>query len=135
MTRITGADRQLQRLRRAGRAIRQEAGKAVVVAAELVAAEAVRSITADWISGPDHVPSEPGEPPNADTGRLHGAIDVVRRGELTADVVSAAPYAADLEFGTARVEARPYLRTATARKRAEAIELIRQAARRALAKA
>jgi len=97
--------------------------------AELVAAEAVASISAGWISGPDHVPSNPGEPPNADTGRLHGAIDVVRRGELTADVVSAAPYA-DLEFGTARAAARPYLRPATEKKRRDAVALIVQAVHR-----
>jgi HK97 gp10 family phage protein len=133
MTRITGVDRHLQHLRRVDKAVRREVGKAVIAAAELVATEAVASITADWISGPDHVPSNPGEPPNADTGRLHRAIDVVRRDELTADVVSAAPYAADLEFGTARVAARPYLRPATAKKRGEAVTLVVQAVRRGLA--
>ncbi|MBW8725445.1 MAG: HK97 gp10 family phage protein [Inquilinus limosus] len=130
MARVTGVDRQISRLQRASGMVRREVGKAVVAAAELVAAEAVASITANWISGPDHVPSEPGEPPNADTGRLHGAIDVERRGELTAEVVSAAPYAADLEFGTARVAARPYLRPATAKKRKDAVALIVKAVRR-----
>mgnify|MGYP001027103809 CR=1 FL=1 len=134
MARVTGVDRQIARLKRAGAAVRQEVGKAVIAAARLVAAEAVSSISAGWISGPDHVPSKPGEPPNADTGRLHGAIDVVRRDELTAEVVSVAPYAVDLEFGTSRVAARPYLRPATAKRRAEAVELIRRAARRGLAK-
>lgn len=129
MAGITGVDRHLRRLTQRAKAVRREVGKAVVEAAELVAAEAVASISADWISGPDHVPSNPGEPPNADTGRLHRAIDVVRRGELTADVVSAAPYA-DLEFGTARVAARPYLRPATEKKRREAVALIVQAVRR-----
>jgi hypothetical protein len=129
MAGVTGVDRHLRRLMQRAKAVRREVGKAVVEAAELVAAEAVASISADWISGPDHVPSNPGEPPNADTGRLHRAIDVVRRGELTADVVSAAPYA-DLEFGTARVAARPYLRPATEKKRREAVALIVQAVRR-----
>ncbi|TSD85620.1 HK97 gp10 family phage protein [Mycobacterium sp. KBS0706] len=129
MTRVTGVDQHLRRLAQRAKAVRQEVGKAVVIAAELVAAEAVASITADWISGPDHVPSDPGEPPNADTGRLHGAIAVVRRAELSADVVSAAPYA-DLEFGTARAAARPYLRPATAKKRRDAVALIVQAVRR-----
>jgi hypothetical protein len=129
MTRVTGVDQHLRRLTQRAKAVRQEVGKAVMVAAELVAAEAVASITADWISGPDHVPSDPGEPPNADTGRLHRAIDVVRRGELSADVVSAAPYG-DLEFGTARAAARPYLRPATAKKRQDAVALIVQAVRR-----
>ena len=130
MAGVTGVDRHLRRLTQRAKAVRREVGKAVAAAAELVAAEAVAIITAGWISGPDHVPSSPGEPPNADTGRLHGAIDVVRRGELTADVVSAAPYAADLEFGTARVAARPYLRPATAKKRQDAVALIVQAVRR-----
>jgi HK97 gp10 family phage protein len=133
MAGITGVDRHLRRLTQRAKAVRREVGKAVVEAAELVAAEAVASISADWISGPDHVPSNPGEPPNADTGRLHRAINVVRRGELSADVVSAAPYAADLEFGTARVAARPYLRPATAKKRRDAVALIVQAVRRSRA--
>lgn len=132
MAGITGVDRHLRRLTQRAKAVRREVGKAVVEAAELVAAEAVASISADWISGPDHVPSNPGEPPNADTGRLHRAIDVVRRGELTADVVSAAPYA-DLEFGTERAAARPYLRPATAKKRRDAVALIVQAVRRSRA--
>lgn len=130
MTRITGVDRHLRRLTQRAKAVRREVGKAVVEAAELVAAEAAVGIAAGWISGPDHVPSDPGEPPNAGTGRLHGTIGVVRRGELSADVVSAAPYAADLEFGNARVAARPYLRPATARKRQDAVALIVQAVRR-----
>ena len=129
MTRVTGVDQHLRRLTQRAKAVRQEVGKAVAAAAELVAAEAVASITADWISGPDHVPSDPGEPPNADTGRLHGAIAVVRRAELSADVVSAAPYA-DLEFGTARAAARPYLRPAAVKKRQDAVALIIQAVRR-----
>ncbi|MGO4127792.1 HK97 gp10 family phage protein [Inquilinus sp. YAF38] len=129
MAGVTSVDRHLRRLAQRAKAIRREVGKAVIAAAELVAAEAVASISADWISGPDHVPSNPGEPPNADTGRLHRAIDVVRRAELTADVVSAAPYA-DLEFGTARAAARPYLRPATEKKRRDAVALIVQAVRR-----
>ncbi|MFE0754173.1 HK97 gp10 family phage protein [Inquilinus sp. NPDC058860] len=130
MIRITGVDRHLRRLTLRTKTLHREVGKAVVAAANLVAAEAAASIAAGWISGPDHVPSKPGEPPNADTGRLHGAIDVVRRGETAAEVVSAAPYAADLEFGTARVAARPYLRPATAKKRQDAVALIVQAVRR-----
>ncbi|MGK9168024.1 HK97 gp10 family phage protein [Inquilinus limosus] len=133
MTRVTGVDRHLRRLRQAGKAVRREAGKAVAAAAELVAAEAVASIAVGSASGPDHIPSAPGEPPNADTGRLDGNITAVRRSELAADVVSAAPYAADLEFGTSRMAARPYLRPATAKKRGEAVELILQAIRRARA--
>jgi len=130
MARVTGVDRHLRHLKATGATVRREVGKAVVAAADLVAAEAMASITAGWISGPDHAPSKPGKPPNADTGRLHRAIDVVRRSELTADVVSAAPYAADLEFGTSRVAARPYLRPAAAKKRDEAVALIVQAVRR-----
>jgi hypothetical protein len=129
MARVTGVDRQIACLQRTSAMVRREVGKAVVAAARLVAAEAVASIATGWLSGPDHIPSKPGEPPNADTGRLHGAIDVERRGELTAEVVSAAPYA-DLEFGTVGVAARPYLRPATAKKRKDAVALIVQAVRR-----
>lgn len=135
MTRITGVDRHLRRLRQTRAAIRREVGKAVGLSAELVATEAAASISEGSASGPDHVPSAPGEPPNADTGRLDGHITTVRRSELAVDVISAAPYAADLEFGTSRMAARPYLRPATAKKRRQAIELIARAVRRSRAEA
>ncbi|MDR6289999.1 MULTISPECIES: HK97-gp10 family putative phage morphogenesis protein [Inquilinus] len=130
MAHVTGADRHIRRLKRIGQTVRTRVGQALVPAAELVAAEAVTSITIDAVRGPGHVPSQPGEPPNADTGRLEHSIAVERRGELAVDVVAAAPYAADLEFGTSRVAARPYLRPATAKKRMEVVERIVQAARR-----
>jgi HK97 gp10 family phage protein len=134
MARVTGIDRQLARLKRASAAVRQEADKALVTAAGLVAAEATASIVAGWKSGPNRVPSRPGEPPNADTGRLHRGIGVEHRGELEVQVVSTAPYARDLEYGTSQVAARPYLRPAVAKTRDKAVDLVRQAIRRGLAK-
>lgn len=134
MARVTGVDRQLARLKRASAAVRKEVDEVLIIAAGLVVAEAVASITADWKSGPDHIPSKPGEPPNADTGRLHRGIGIERRGELEVHVISTAPYAYDLEYGTWEVAARPYLRPAVAKTRDKAVELVRQAIRRGLAK-
>ncbi|OWJ68708.1 HK97-gp10 family putative phage morphogenesis protein [Inquilinus limosus] len=134
MARVTGVDRQLARLKRAGAAVREEADQALVTAAGLVTAEALASITADWKSGPGHIPSLPGESPKADTDLLHRGIGIERRGELEVHVISTAPYARDLEYGTSRVAARPYLRPAVAKTRDKAVELLRQAVRRGLAK-
>ncbi len=129
MTRITGVDQHLRRLTQRAKAVRQEVGKAVVVAAELVAAEAVASITADWISGPDHVPSDPGEPPNADTGRLHRAIDVVRR-ESCRPTWSRPRLMPISNSAPPARRPSPISRPATAKKREDAVALIVQAVRR-----
>lgn len=65
------------------------------------------------VSGPGHVPSAPGQPPNADTHNLDMSIDVrVPRGSgrTTLVVVAQAEYAAALEFGTSTILERPFMR-------------------------
>lgn len=62
-------------------------------------------------------PAEPGQKPAVRTGRLRGSI-TWRLGRdplgLYADIGSSVLYAPYLEFGTSRMEARPYLRPALA---------------------
>jgi HK97 gp10 family phage protein len=48
---------------------------------------------------------------------------------MTVEVSANAPYAAALEFGTSKMAERPYMRPAVARKRKEAIALVRKAVR------
>lgn len=102
-------------------------GKALFAAGELIQVEAQISITAGAVSGKKHVPSAPGEPPNQDTGTLAGAIETNQIAPLVVEISSNAPYAAPLEFGTSKMEARPYMAPARDAKRREVTQLVRQA--------
>ena len=88
------------------------AGRVLYVGADMIRAEAHRSISRGSRSGKKHVPSSPGEPPNRDTGVLQAHLRAELVSPLEAQVASEAPYAAALEFGTSKMEARPYLRPA-----------------------
>ena len=82
--------------------------RALFVTADAIKATAQQSITAGSVSGKNHVPSMPGEPPNADTRTLDKNIEATQTRPLTAEVSSNAPYAAFLELGTSNMGARPY---------------------------
>jgi len=56
-----------------------------------------------------HQASAPGESPATDTGFLANNIRVQANGSLTAYVVATQEYAAALEFGTAKMAARPFM--------------------------
>lgn len=84
------------------------------------------SITAGSISGKDHVPSAPGEPPNADTRLLDTSIETTMEGPSEVHVTSNAPYSAALEFGTSKIEERPFMRPATEKNRGKAAIALRR---------
>lgn len=65
------------------------------------------------------VPSAPGTPPNIQTGNLYNSIERVDTPD-GADVIVGADYAAELEFGSARVAARPFMTPAVERVGGEA---------------
>ena len=88
------------------------AGRVLYVGADMIRAEAHRSISRGSRSGKKHKPSAPGEPPNRDTGVLQAHLRAELVSPLEAQVASEAPYAAALEFGTSKMEARPYMRPA-----------------------
>ena len=100
--------------------IRTAAMRGVVRGTEAVHARAVRSITSGPKTGEiyrrrgvEHQASAPGEAPASDTGllvRLSGTR--YEPNELSGFVNFAAKYAAPLEFGTFRMEPRPFLRPA-----------------------
>lgn len=96
----------------------------------MIEVEAENSITEGSISGPGHIPSLPGEPPNADTRQLDGDIHTVVVGRGRVNVESIAPYSAALEFGTSKMAARPYMGPSAAKKRPEAKRLVAEAVRR-----
>jgi hypothetical protein len=67
-----------------------------------------------------HIASRPGDPPNIDTGRLVSSVKFkVDDRALSAAVGSDVDYSVGLEFGTARVEPRPWLRPAIEKVRHE----------------
>ncbi|QEH79943.1 HK97 gp10 family phage protein [Sphingomonas sp. C8-2] len=128
---ITGAKAHKARLGRIrGGAMVREVGKAIYVAADMIAVEAAISITTGAVSGKNHVPSKPGEPPNADTHFLDRSIGVEQFQPLKAKVVAYAPYAEALEFGTSDVAPRPFMEPATRKMRPKARRLVAEAVKR-----
>lgn len=130
---LKGAKAHAARLKKlTGQAMVREVGKALFAAGELIQVEAQISITAGAVSGKQHKPSAPGEAPNNDTGTLAGAIETNQVAPLVVEVSSNAPYAAALEFGTSRMESRPYMQPARDAKRREVEQLVRRAVDKAV---
>lgn len=123
MGKITGANKHERRLRnmRAAGAARQLTA-AVFAEAQELQVDAQLSITRGAVSGKNHVPSAPGEPPNNDTGVLAGNIEANVTGVAKAETSSNAPYAAAQEFGSESqgLPERPYMRPAAARSKERA---------------
>lgn len=120
---VTGGDRHTRRLRAArGVGMANALTQAVFVEAQALQVDAQLSISAGAVSGKNHVPSAPGEPPNQDTGVLAGNIEATVTGVAKAETSSNAPYAAAQEFGseTIGLPERPYMRPAAARSRLRA---------------
>lgn len=104
---------------------------AVVEGADLIATEAKESIIEGGIPSPNHVVSQPGQPPNADTHALDESIFVEKNiVKLSAKVVASDEAAIPLEFGTSKMEERPFMRPAAQKKRPEARKLITGAVNR-----
>lgn len=101
--------------------MRRQLSTAVYAIADNVKVDAQISITNGSVSGKGHVPSAPGQPPNNDTGLLADGIVIQRVDDLTAEVVSTAPYGADLELGTSKMEERPYMRPAAKANQARGV--------------
>ena len=126
MAKITGDGAVRERFTRMA-ASRSLTDRALYAAGQMIEIEAEISITAGSVSGKGHVPSKPGSPPSADTRLLDTSIDTVVVGPNRVDVVSSAPYSAALEFGTSKMEARPFMGPAMRAKKAEAVDLIKRA--------
>lgn len=103
----------------------------VYAVADMVATDAALSITAGAVSGKAHVPSAPGEPPNADTHVLDRSIHVESRGPLRALIVADAPYAAIHELGgkagAVTLPERPFMRPAGIKNRENGKKLMKAA--------
>lgn len=135
MVRITGKDGVEVRLKGiAGEQAIVRVGQALFVGGDMIRAEAAHLITEGAVSGKNHVPSLPGEPPNEDTGVLRTHIETTQVAPLKVEVSSNARYAVALEVGTSRMAARPYMAPATRAKRKEVVALVRQAVNQATKK-
>jgi HK97 gp10 family phage protein len=124
------ARRKLQRLR--GPEMVKEVGAALFAGGSLIQTDAQHSITQGSVSGKGHVPSRPGDPPNADTHALDRQIETVQMGPLSVQVQSNDPKSKFLEYGTSRMAARPYMGPAEARNHAQVVLLVRQAVNRVI---
>lgn len=130
MVKITGAKQHEARLRRlTGAKANAAILKGLMAAGAEIKVEAQHSITEGSISGKGHIPSAPGEPPNNDTGGLKDSIVETPESMYPPMVHVTAGggqtvYAPMLEFGTSRMEERPFMRPATAKKRHRAAEII-----------
>lgn len=136
MPKITGRERAVGRLNGlAGEKVVRLVGQALFAGGEALRAEASHMITEGAVSGKNHVPSLPGEPPNEDTGVLRTHIDVEQVAPLRVQVSSNAPYAVELEGGTSKMAARPYMGPATRRTRKEIVAGVKRAVSKAVKEA
>jgi len=114
--RLEGSAELQAALRRASGEIKQAVSRAVVGTALELQGNIKTSIARGPASGRDRGDgsraSAPGQPPMTDTGRLVNSIEFDRIGDLTATVGSKLAYATYLEYGTSRMEARPFFRPA-----------------------
>lgn len=135
MPKITGAKAVGSRLDKlASRQKVELVGRSLVNGGQKIRAEASKLITQGAVSGRNHVPSAPGEPPNEDTGFLRSNIEVTQTAPLRVEVSSNAPYSAALEYGTSKMAARPFMGPAARNKRKEVTQSVNKAIAFALRK-
>lgn len=135
MPRITGKDGVTIRLNRiAGEETVRRVGAALFAGGQLIEAEARHMITEGSVSGKNHVPSLPFEPPNNNLGTLVSHIETTQVAALKVEVSSNAPHAVPLEVGTSKMQPRPYMAPATARKRKAVVAGVRAAVNEAIRK-
>lgn len=131
MVKVTGRQQVRARMRRMySREAIDEIGKALFVAGNAIQVDAQRSITEGSVSGKGHVPSAPGEPPNADTHALDRQIETLRVGPLKVVVASNDPKSKHLEWGTSKMAARPFMLPAARRGEPNTARLVRAAVNR-----
>lgn len=73
-----------------------------------------------------HQASAPGEAPAVDTGNLMTSVQSQMEGKSAAIVWVGAEYGKDLEFGTTRIGARPFLRPALEKAKRGFVEAFRR---------
>lgn len=115
---VKGMGKHIARLK-AAQNVAEKITRALYIAGQRIEIDAETSITDGSVSGAGHVPSLPGQPPNADTHHLDSNIEttIEAQNPPTVHVTSRARYSAALEFGTSKMAARPFMRPATEKNR------------------
>ena len=118
-TGISGRKTHVNRLHALAMSSAKEIARNLYAVGQNIEIDAEKSITSGSVSGKNHVPSAPGEPPNADTRFLDSNIETVLEDRYVprVTVTSHAPYSSDLEYGTEKMEARPFMRPALEKNR------------------
>ncbi len=131
---IDGLDKIAQSTARIQQAVNEELSKGLYASAQQVATDYKSSILSGGKTGRTykrrsvvHVASAPGEAPASDTGRLVNAIHIELDGALAAIMRVATKYAQMLEFGTAKMAARPAAVPAMEKNRSWIMDRLRQA--------
>lgn len=126
-TKIIGAGKHERRLKNLQKTVPDEIYKALYASGQLIQVTAQKSIIQGAVSGPEHVPSRPGEPPNRDTSELDTSIKVYgNKAKLQVQTIAEAPHSADVEYGHENVVERPYMRPAVIKTGPERNKLVRQ---------
>ncbi len=116
---LLNVDKLNEQLRGFGEAAEKQALKGMKRAMMPMRKEILASLTANGKSGrlyprgggKYHQASAPGEAPSSDTSELRDQISLPleNREELSVSVISRAPYSSDLEYGTSKMAARPFM--------------------------
>lgn len=127
---VTGMRAHLRHLDRVIRNVPRLADRELMKGGRRIEKTAKDSIKAGAVSGKHHVPSSPGEPPNADTHVLDRSIHTDRVEAYKVNVIEDAPYSVYQEYGTLYMAARPHMRPASLKERAGFITAVVSAAQK-----
>ena len=115
---VTNLKKVLSQLNRLGKDMEQPFQEVVKGGGQLIRGEAIKSIQSGAKSGimyqkynprREHRASAPGQSPASDTGNLVSKIIVKQKSADVTNVESNANYSAFLEYGTSKMEARPFM--------------------------
>ena len=115
---VTNLKKVLSQLNRLGKDMEQPFQEVVKGGGQLIRGEAIKSIQTGAKSGVmyqkynprrEHRASAPGQAPASDTGNLVSKIIVKQKSSDVVHVESNADYSAFLEYGTSKMEARPFM--------------------------
>lgn len=129
---VKGIKQALETLKRAERELEQPIMDTLKGGAQLIRGEAVKSIQSGSKTGRlykrynptrTHRASAPGEAPASDTGNLVSNI-MVEDNKDSVEVQSKAEYSKFLEYGTSKMEARPFLFPAYEKSREKIVQAV-----------